>query len=426
LEEFCKAKNLKIVDHYTDAGVSGGKPAFKRPQMSRLLADVEAGKIDMILFTKLDRWFRNTKEYFKVQDILERHRVAWKAIHEDYDTTTSNGNLAITIFLAIAQNEREKGSERVKSVLDNKRKNKEACFGGRYRFPGYMKEPDENGIPRLVIDPDTEPHLREFWRLVCEGTAVKAAGKAVNSMFGISRCYNAWLGIYHNDLYRGTYKGVPDFCPAYLTEEEWQECRNRPTIKKAQKQRCYLFTGLLRCPSCGNNLASGYTISRARTKREYLQYRCNKAPFGLCDNKSKVSELAVEAWLLQNIKPHLAEFLKKIEVEEAAPKPKPKRDKAKIQEHIRRLNVVYMGGGKSDEEYMEELGVLKRQLAEAERESADIYKHRDLRPLQEFLESDLETIYRDLPSEDKRQLWRSIIDHIILEGNRVVDVEYRT
>lgn len=73
-------KKMKVVDHYIDAGVSGGKPAFKRPQMSRLLEDVKEGKIDMVLFTRLDRWFRNVQEYFKVQEILDAHGVAWKAI----------------------------------------------------------------------------------------------------------------------------------------------------------------------------------------------------------------------------------------------------------------------------------------------------------------------------------------------------------
>lgn len=108
LTEYCQKNNIKIVDHYTDAGVSGGKAWKKRPQMVRLIEDVEAGKIDIILFTKLDRWFRNVIEYFKVQEILDRHHVEWKAIWEDYDTTTANGRMAITIFLAIAQNEREK------------------------------------------------------------------------------------------------------------------------------------------------------------------------------------------------------------------------------------------------------------------------------------------------------------------------------
>ena len=113
LTEYCEKAKMKIVDHYTDEGISGAKPPMKRPALKRLLEDVEAGKIDMVLFTKLDRWFRSVQEYFKVQEILERHNVEWKTIHEDYDTTTANGRMAITIFLAIAQNERERTAERI-------------------------------------------------------------------------------------------------------------------------------------------------------------------------------------------------------------------------------------------------------------------------------------------------------------------------
>ena len=123
LSEYCEENGMKIVGHYTDEGISGTQPPLKRPALQQLLEDVQAGKIDMILFTKLDRWFRSVKEYFKVQDILDRHGVEWKAIHEDYDTTTANGRMAITIFLAIAQNERDKTSERVKAVFAHKRKN---------------------------------------------------------------------------------------------------------------------------------------------------------------------------------------------------------------------------------------------------------------------------------------------------------------
>lgn len=53
------AQGQTIVGHYTDAGVSGRIPARKRPELQRLLRDVEAGKVDLIVFTKLDRWFRN-------------------------------------------------------------------------------------------------------------------------------------------------------------------------------------------------------------------------------------------------------------------------------------------------------------------------------------------------------------------------------
>ena len=101
LEKYAKDNNMKIVGVYLDEGISGAKPPLKRPDLKRLLDDVEAGKIDMILFTKLDRWFRSVKEYFKVQDILDNNKVEWKAIQENYDTTTANGQMAITIFLAV-------------------------------------------------------------------------------------------------------------------------------------------------------------------------------------------------------------------------------------------------------------------------------------------------------------------------------------
>jgi site-specific DNA recombinase len=47
-------------------------------------------KIDLIVFTKLDRWFRNISEYYKVQEVLEARHVNWKTIHEDYDTSKTS------------------------------------------------------------------------------------------------------------------------------------------------------------------------------------------------------------------------------------------------------------------------------------------------------------------------------------------------
>lgn len=163
LEEYTGKHRMKIVDHYCDAGVSAGISYKKRPEMMRLLQDVEDGKIDIILFTRLDRWFRNIKEYFKVQEILEEHNVEWLAIWEDYRTDTANGRMAITIFLAIAQNEREKTSERIQVVFENKRKNKESFFGKSSTPFGYVEQKDEDGITRLVKDPELEPALQMFW-----------------------------------------------------------------------------------------------------------------------------------------------------------------------------------------------------------------------------------------------------------------------
>ena len=71
LVKYAVEHNMKIVGIYRDEGCSARKPVLKRPVMLRLLEDVKAGKIDRILFTKIDRWFRNVEQYYSVQPILD-------------------------------------------------------------------------------------------------------------------------------------------------------------------------------------------------------------------------------------------------------------------------------------------------------------------------------------------------------------------
>jgi len=117
------------VGTYTDAGISARKPASKRPELQRLLRDVQGGKGDLIEFTKLDRWFRNISEYYKVQEILEKYNVDWKTIHEDYDTSNASGRLKINIMLSVAQDEADRTSERIKAINEVKRQ-RLAALGG--------------------------------------------------------------------------------------------------------------------------------------------------------------------------------------------------------------------------------------------------------------------------------------------------------
>ena len=423
LETYCKAKKYKIVGHYTDAGISGGKSAKKRPGMSRLLEDVQEGKIDMILFTKLDRWFRNIQEYFKVQEILESNRVEWKAIHEDYDTTTANGRMAITIFLAVAQNEREKGSERINVVFEHKRRNKEACFGGKVPPIGYKKEKDAEGITRLVIDPETEPIAREFWRMMSEGNSIMSAGRICNATFGMARNHKEWIRMFNTEFYRGEYKGIKEFCPAYIDADEWAKLKTARKVKHTAQNRCYLFTGMMICPECERILCSNYKTSY--TGKEYFSYRCRYSEIkSSCTFNKCIAEKKTEKWLIKNVKSELEKFLLNTEVEEAAPKKKKKCSTVNISEKIRRLNVVYMAGGKTDAEYTSEMADLKRLMIEAEREEIQTAP-RDLSTLRDFLESDFETIYATLEQEEKRQLWRSIIDTLEVEGHNVVKINFK-
>lgn len=112
LRKYAETHNLTVIGEYADEGISGQKPVRKRPALSEMLREVEAGRVDLILFTKLDRWFRSVKLYYQAQDVLDAHKTAWRAILEDYNTETADGTLKFNIMLSVAQNEAERTSER--------------------------------------------------------------------------------------------------------------------------------------------------------------------------------------------------------------------------------------------------------------------------------------------------------------------------
>lgn len=422
LEEYCKKNNIKIVRHYTDEGISGAKPPLKRPALQQLLEDVQDGKIDIILFTKLDRWFRSVQEYFKVQEILDKHKVEWKTIHEDYDTTTANGRMAITIFLAIAQNEREKTSERISVVFEHKRKNKEACIGGPKVTMGYMKR-EIDGVKRLVKNPEEEQRTNEFWELVLKYNNINKAGKYMNDTYGYSYTRNTWSKLVRREVYCGSYKGVENFCEPYITREQWESIVKHPerNIKKTQNNRVYLFTGLMKCPICGANLSSTYKPGR-REGLEYYGYRCIKNKSNACDYQHVLSERKIESFLLNNMDRLLQQEIEEIEKRKRQPKPKPKTNIAALKEKVRRLNVTYMAGGKSDKEYLAEMAELNAAIAKAQDDTPP--PQQDEEKYRQLLASDIKGRYENMDREDKQRFWRTLLTEIIIEGNKIREPKF--
>ena len=426
LNEYCEKNQIKVVDHYTDDGVSGGKAAFKRPEMSRLLDDVAGGKVDIILFTRLDRWFRNVPSYFKTQEILDKYGVQWKAIWEDYDTTTSNGRMAITIFLAIAQNEREKGSERVKVVFENKIKNREAIFNWKSMPFGYTKQLDENGIPRLVKDPQLEDALNTFWDVAVKYENISKAGTHVNMVYGTQRNMKNWYDTAYNEIYTGVYRGVTDYCEPYVSREAWERLQKR-RFKKASSGKVYLFIGLIRCPKCGRIMTSNSTTNTLAdgTQKEYRQYRCKRGETKLCDFHRNLNEEKIEQWLLVNLNKLMEDEVARVDLERTKPKKKRKTDVNKLRERLRRVNVAYMAGNMEDDEYISETKEINALIVKAEAEAAQDPGEKDLSALKAVMEVDFQSIYQDLDAEDKRRFWRSIIEAIhINENAEVTSVDF--
>lgn len=426
LTEYCEKNKIKIVDVYADEGVSGGKPPHKRPQLSRLLEDVKAGKIDIVLFTKLDRWTRSTKYYYQVQDILEKHKVSWQAIHEDYDTKTADGVFKVNLMLALAEQERQRGAERVAIVLKNKWKNKEALFGDHNTPFGYMVQKDENGVSRLVKHPDLQDAVAAFFEIVIKYNNIGKAMRYVADTYGVYRERKRWSEMVHNEIYTGIYKGVDGYCEPYISYENWDKLQRRPQIKQAQHNRIYLFSGLFTCAGCGRRMSAALSTKKLHdgTKKEYYHYRCQLTRDGGDCDGSSISEMRTEKWLLSNLDNLIKNEIATVEIEKAKPKKKPRNNLPALREKLRRLEVVYMAGNKTDEEYIAETREIKEQITKVEIEMLMHEDTRDTSSLQHLLATDFRGIYETLDREDKRRFWQSIIKEIHHKKGRVTHVDF--
>ncbi len=118
LQKYCKEKEYIIVATYNDAGISAHVSYKKRPALLQMIQDCQEQKIELLLFTRLDRFFRSVEDYYLVLSQMEK--VPWKAIWENYETETSDGQLRVNIMLSIAEAEAARTSEKIKSIMDYK------------------------------------------------------------------------------------------------------------------------------------------------------------------------------------------------------------------------------------------------------------------------------------------------------------------
>ena len=106
---------------YDDGGFSGG--TTDRPALQRLLGDVRAGKIDVIVVYKVDRLTRSLADFAKLVELFDQYNVSFVSVTQQFNTTTSMGRLTLNVLLSFAQFEREVTSERIRDKISaSKRK----------------------------------------------------------------------------------------------------------------------------------------------------------------------------------------------------------------------------------------------------------------------------------------------------------------
>ncbi len=152
---------VRVPDRYDDGGFTGGN--MDRPALQRLLGDVGEGKINCIVVYKVDRLSRSLLDFARIMETLDKHKVSFASVTQQFNTTHSMGRLTLNILLSFAQFEREIIAERTKDKVHAARR-KGKWTGGRPML-GYDVTPQGG---RIFVNEEEAERVRAVFELYLE------------------------------------------------------------------------------------------------------------------------------------------------------------------------------------------------------------------------------------------------------------------
>jgi site-specific DNA recombinase len=336
---------VAVDDRYEDGGCSGG--TLERPALQRLLRDVEARRIDMVVTYKLDRLSRSLTDFVKLIELFDKYDVSFVSVTQQFCTTTSMGRLTLNILLSFAQFERELASERIKDKFSASRKR--GMWMGGWVATGYRLQDR-----KLVIEPEEAALVRHiFERFLQVGSATKlvqelnAAGHRTKrrKRFDKSQLYRV-LG---NPLYIGhaVHKGTayPGEHEAIIARDTWDKV-HAILAQNSHRRACQtraatpaLLKGLIFGPD-DRAMAPSHTRRRGRLYRFYRTATSLKICHGECPIRA-VPAGEVEAVVLNQIRALLRAPEIVVRVWRAAQGDGKALDEREVVEALRRLDPLW-------------------------------------------------------------------------------------
>ncbi len=271
-----KAEGWVLVpDRYDDGGYSGGN--LERPALKRLMADIDARRIDIVVVYKIDRLTRSLMDFSKLIEVLDRNSVTFVSVTQAFNTTTSMGRLTLNVLLSFAQFEREVTGERIRDKIAASRK--KGLWMGGWAPLGYdIKD------RKLVINAREAPHVRFMFErfvrlrsvtkllpiLAAEGIKAKS-GKPVEKGYLyriITNPVYAGEAIHKGTSYPGEHKAIID-------RKLWDRVQN--ILKESPRKRAAnsrartpaLLKGLIFGPS-GSAMTPSHTRRNGKLYRYYV------------------------------------------------------------------------------------------------------------------------------------------------------------
>ncbi len=281
-----------LADEYNDGGFSGGNT--NRPALRRLLADIDAGKVQCVVVQRFDRLSRSMLDFLQMLEIFRKRRVSFVSVSQRFDTSTPVGEMTLNILLSFAQFERQIIAERTRDKMRAARR--------RGRWTGGMPPLGFDVTPeggRIVVNRDEAEQVKAIFAMYVETPSLITVSQELNrrgclrkswtTKDGNRRQGKAWDRInlrllLTNPLYAGrqrlgdeTFRGEhPAIVPKALFDKVQRlMAENRGNGGSgARNQHGALLRGLLRCTACGTAMVHAPSKAHGRL---YRYYRCQNA-----------------------------------------------------------------------------------------------------------------------------------------------------
>ncbi|MBI2857644.1 MAG: recombinase family protein [Chloroflexi bacterium] len=392
LNLWAKMEGWEVAGIYTDEGYTGG--GDNRPDLQRLLHDAKAGGFNLVLVTKIDRFFRNTRLLLNYIHDLEECGVTFMAQAEGIDTSKPGiGKIILNLLGGVAEWERERIGERVKDFRSHLARKGQWSSGRTtfgYRFDTKVKE--------LTIDPLEAEAVRFIFHTYTENqlgiirTAEICNAKQMIVPRAGRRKHSTWTqSAIRHVLAHPAYRGGPNDswpfkCPAIVDAQLWEQAQRQLAGNRHFRavENHNPFTGLLRCGLCGHTLRIGYNHSTkqvwecpSRLKRlhldgssrcdlprsdaEYLgQWIVNQVAIIFGDEKTLRGYIEATTQNLQKERDALERRLRPIQ-----------SNVARTQEAMKKADTMFELGRLSGEEYRARIAGLRKHIKELEQQTTD-------------------------------------------------------
>lgn len=272
---------------YDDGGLSGG--TLDRPALQRLLEDITAGLIDVIVVYKVDRLTRSLTDFAKLVEVLDDAGVSFVSVTQQFNTTTSMGRLTLNVLLSFAQFEREVTAERIRDKIAQS-KAKGIWMGGPVPL-GY-----DLGDRELLVNPAEAELVREIYELYLEEGSVRTLKAELDRRGMKSKTRHQKNGrvtgggpfsrghlycLLANPIYIGKlphkgklHDGKHD---AIISEDLWEKAQgqlrgNKRGIERASAKHPSLLAGRLET-SDGRKLIPSHAVKQGKRYRYYIEQR---------------------------------------------------------------------------------------------------------------------------------------------------------